>query len=159
MAIRIGNGYDSHRFEEGKPLMLGGIHIPHHAGLKGHSDGDALLHAITDALFGAVSDGDIGSHFPDTDPRWEGADSSRLLAMAGDRVHELGYSIVNIDASVLAQEPKLRPHVDVMRARIAEVLSIPVDSVSVKGKTNEGMDAVGRHEGIVVFASVLVQSN
>lgn len=158
MAIRIGNGYDSHRFEEGKPLMLGGVPIPHHAGLKGHSDGDALLHAIIDALFGAVADGDIGAHFPDTDPKWEGADSARLLAMTGERLRELGYSVVNIDATVVAQEPKLRPHVDAMRARIAEVLALPVDCVSVKGKTNEGMDAVGHHEGIVVYASVLVQT-
>lgn len=157
MDFRIGNGYDSHRFEEGRALVLGGVRIPRHAGLKGHSDGDALMHAITDAVFGAVADGDIGTHFPDSAPEWEGADSAVLLAMAGRRLRELGYAVANVDASVLAQEPVLRPYVGAMRARIAEALSIPVGSVSVKGKTNEGMDAVGRGEGVAVHASVLVR--
>ncbi len=155
--FRIGTGYDSHRFEEGRPLVLGGIVIPHPQGLKGHSDADALLHAICDALFGAVADGDIGAHFPDTDPQWEGADSAKLLAATVQRVRELGYEPVNVDATVIAQEPKLRPHVDRMRARIADILGLPVDAVSVKGKTNEGMDAVGRKEGIVVHAVALVE--
>ena len=154
--FRIGTGYDSHRFEEGRPLVLGGIEIPHPRGLKGHSDADALLHAICDALFGAVADGDIGAHFPDTDPQWEGADSAKLLAATVQRVRELGYEPMNVDATVIAQEPKLRPHVDRMRARIADILGLPVDAVSVKGKTNEGMDAVGRKEGIVVHAVALV---
>lgn len=155
--IRIGTGYDSHRFEEGRPLLLGGVEIPHACGLKGHSDADALLHAICDALFGAVADGDIGAHFPDTDPKWKGADSAKLLAATAARVRELGYEPVNIDATVIAQAPKLRPHIDRMRARIADILGLPVDAVSVKGKTNEGMDAVGHLEGIAVHAVALVE--
>lgn len=157
MNIRIGTGYDSHRFEKGRRLMLGGIEIPYEMGLKGHSDADVLLHAITDALFGAVADGDIGSHFPDTDDKWKGADSALLLKAAADRVAELGFSISNIDATVIAQAPKLRPHIDNIRARIAGILGIDISCVSVKGKTNEGMDATGHLEGIVVHASVLVR--
>lgn len=156
MLFRIGTGYDSHRFEKGRKLILGGVEIPYESGLRGHSDADALLHAITDALFGSVADGDIGSHYPDTDPRYKGADSSLLLAGAAERVAELGYTISNIDATVIAQAPKLRPHIGAMRARIAEILGIDVSSVSVKGKTNEGMDATGRLEGIAVHATVLI---
>ena len=156
--FRIGTGYDSHRFEAGRPLRLGGVEIPHPFGLKGHSDADALLHAICDALFGAVADGDIGAHFPDTDPQWKGVDSALLLAATAARVRELGYEPVNIDATVIAQAPKLRPHIDRMRSRIAEILGLPVGAVSVKGKTNEGMDAVGRMEGVAVHAVALVAS-
>ena len=156
--FRIGTGYDSHRFEAGRPLRLGGVEIPHPFGLKGHSDADALLHAICDALFGAVADGDIGAHFPDTDPQWKGVDSALLLAATAARVRELGYEPVNIDATVIAQAPKLRPHIDRMRSRIAEILGLPVGAVSVKGKTNEGMDAVGRMEGLAVHAFALVAS-
>ena len=154
--MRIGYGYDSHVFDgEGKPLVLGGVVIPGERGLKAHSDGDVLIHAVIDALFGAAALGDIGSHFPDTDPKWKGADSALLLQSA---VAELGErEIVNLDATVICERPRLAPYIAGIRARLAELMGIGVDRVSVKGKTNEKMDDVGSGKGIVVHAMVLMK--
>ena len=157
MSIRIGIGYDSHRLVEGRQLILGGEIVPHSAGLKGHSDGDALCHAITDAILGAAALGDIGRHFPDSDPQYRNANSLGLLARAVGIVHEAGYVIENVDAVVIAERPKLAPHVDRIRARLATTLGVEVGAVSVKGKTNEGMGEVGRGEGIVVHAVALLR--
>jgi 2-C-methyl-D-erythritol 2,4-cyclodiphosphate synthase len=155
--IRVGVGYDSHRLVEGRPLILGGELIPHSAGLMGHSDGDALCHAITDAILGAAALGDIGRHFPDTDPQYHNANSLGLLARAVGIVHEAGYAIENVDAVVIAEHPKLAPHVDRIRARLAPTLGVDPGSVSIKGKTNEGMGGTGRGEGIVVHAVALLR--
>jgi 2-C-methyl-D-erythritol 2,4-cyclodiphosphate synthase len=157
MSIRIGIGYDSHRMVEGRPLILGGEIVPHSAGLKGHSDGDALCHAITDALLGAAALGDIGRHFPDTDPQYRNANSLGLLARAVGIVHEAGYLVENVDAVVIAEMPKLAPHVDRIRARLAATLGVEIGAVSLKGKTNEGMGEVGRGDGIVVHAVALLR--
>jgi 2-C-methyl-D-erythritol 2,4-cyclodiphosphate synthase len=154
--FRIGLGYDSHRFAEGRPLKLGGITIPGESGLLGHSDADVLLHAIIDALLGAAALGDIGSHFPDDDPAWLDADSGELLVRTRKEVEAAGWTIGNIDATVICEQPKLRPYVDAMRKRIAELLGCPMDSISIKGKTNEGMDAIGQGAGIAVHCVVLV---
>jgi 2-C-methyl-D-erythritol 2,4-cyclodiphosphate synthase len=155
--FRIGIGYDSHRLIDGRPLVLGGEVVPHSAGLKGHSDGDALCHAITDAILGAAALGDIGRHFPDTDPQYKGANSLGLLVRAVGIVHEAGYVVENVDAVVLAERPKLLPHVDRIRARLASALGVEVGAVSVKGKTNEGMGEVGRAEGMAVHAVALLR--
>ena len=155
--MRIGFGYDSHRFEERRRLVLGGVEFPGETGLKGHSDADVLIHAIIDALLGAAALGDIGSHFPDTDPKWKDADSSELLAQVAKEVRGAGYSIGNIDATVICERPKLRPRIDAIRGRLAELLSIPVGRLSVKGKTNEKMDDVGAGVGIEVHAVCLVE--
>jgi len=157
MSIRIGIGYDSHRMVEGRPLILGGEIVPHSAGLKGHSDGDALCHAITDAILGAAALGDIGRHFPDTDPQFRNANSLGLLARAVGIVHEAGYVVENVDAVVIAESPKLAPHVDRIRSRLATTLGIDVGAVSLKGKTNEGMGEVGRGDAIVVHAVALLR--
>jgi 2-C-methyl-D-erythritol 2,4-cyclodiphosphate synthase len=157
--IRVGLGYDSHRLVEGRPLILGGEIVPHSAGLKGHSDGDALCHAITDAILGAAALGDIGRHFPDTDPQYRNANSLGLLARAVGIVHEAGYAIENVDAVVVAEQPKLAPHVDRIRARLATTLGVDIGAVSVKGKTNEGMGEAGRGEGIVVHAVALLRKS
>jgi len=154
--MRIGYGYDSHRFEEGRPLMLGGICIPGATGLKGHSDADVLIHAVIDALLGAAALGDIGSHFPDTDPQWRGADSAKLLAEVVAEVQAAGYRVGNVDATVICERPKLRPYVDAIRVRLAELLQVEVGSVSVKGKTNEKMDDVGAGVGIEVHCVSLL---
>ena len=156
--FRIGTGYDSHRFEEGGRLVLGGVEIPHTHGLKGHSDADALIHAIIDALFGAAALGDIGSHFPDTDPAYKGADSAKLLAVAAEELRRKSFVVCNIDATVICERPKLAPHIAAMRQRLADIIGINVSQVSVKGKTNEKIDATGRCEGIVVHAVALVAS-
>ena len=156
--IRVGTGYDSHRLVDGKPLMLGGERIPHTAGLKGHSDGDALCHAITDAVLGAAALGDIGRHFPDTDPQYRNANSLELLKEAVALVHRAGYVVHNVDAVVIAERPKLAPHVDRMRATLAGALSVSVDAVSVKGKTNEGMGEVGAGEAMIVHAIASLRS-
>ena len=156
--FRTGIGYDSHRFAEGRKLVLGGVAIPSEKGLAGHSDADVLIHALIDALLGSVADGDIGSHFPDTDETWRGADSRELLKSVVDELRAKGWRIVNTDASVLAERPKLRPYIDTIRASLAQTLGIDVSRVSVKAKTNEGMDAVGRGEGIGVFAVASVES-
>ncbi len=151
MTTRVGFGYDSHRFKKGRKLILGGVEIPHARGLDGHSDADAVLHAVTDALLGAAALGDIGTHFPDSDPRFKGADSLKLLAETR-RLLGRRWGVVNVDATVLAEEPKLGPYKNRMRAKIARALGIPVDAVSVKAKTNEGMGFIGRREGIAVMA-------
>ena len=158
MAIRIGQGYDIHRLVENRPLILGGVNIPAAKGLLGHSDADVLLHALTDALFGAAALGDIGRHFPDTDPQFKGADSRVLLRECVKRVHAAGWGIVNVDASIIAQAPKLAPHMETIRASVAETLGIDLGCVNIKAKTNEGMDAVGRKEAIEVHAVALLES-
>ena len=155
--MRIGYGYDSHRFEKGRPLMLGGVNIPGAEGLKGHSDADVLIHAVIDALLGAATLGDIGSHFPDTDPKWKGADSALLLKQVVEEVVAAGYAIGNVDATVICERPRLRPHVDTIRARLAELLRVDVSRVSVKGKTNEKMDDVGAGLGIEVHCVALLE--
>ncbi|SCK20532.1 2-C-methyl-D-erythritol 2,4-cyclodiphosphate synthase [Vogesella sp. LIG4] len=154
--FRIGQGYDVHRLVEGRPLILGGVTIPHDKGLLGHSDADALLHAITDAVLGAAALGDIGRHFPDTDPTFKGADSGVLLQEAMRRVRAAGWQLVNVDSTIIAQQPKLAPHIDAIRARIAALLDIDVGCVNVKGKTNEKLGYLGRAEAIETQAVCLL---
>lgn len=156
--MRIGFGYDSHVFTDAaKPLVLGGVCIPDAPGLKAHSDGDVLIHAVIDALFGAAALGDIGSHFPDTDDRWKGADSAQLLASAMAEVRAAGHELGNLDVTVICERPRLRPHVESIRNRLSQILGVPVSRISVKGKTNEKMDDVGAGKGIVVHAAVLLE--
>jgi 2-C-methyl-D-erythritol 2,4-cyclodiphosphate synthase len=155
--MRVGFGYDSHVFEAGRRLVLGGVEIPGCDGLRAHSDGDVLAHAVIDALFGAAALGDIGAHFPDTDGRWRGADSMKLLAAACAELRAAGWEIGNIDATAICERPKLRPHVDAIRASLAKAMGIDVGAVSVKGKTNEKMDDVGAGRGIVVHAVALLE--
>lgn len=150
--MRIGLGYDVHQLVEGRPLILGGVEIPYERGLAGHSDADVLLHAITDALLGAAALGDIGSHFPDTDAAWKGADSRDLLARAAAVVRAAGFAIGNIDATVALQQPKLRPHIDTMRANIAETLGLDIGAVSVKATTTERLGFVGTGAGAAAYA-------
>jgi 2-C-methyl-D-erythritol 4-phosphate cytidylyltransferase/2-C-methyl-D-erythritol 2,4-cyclodiphosphate synthase len=154
--MRVGTGYDLHRLVEGRPLILGGVTVPHTHGLAGHSDADVLAHAVTDAVLGAVARGDIGGHFPDTDPRWKGADSLGLLAHAVSVVRDAGYRVETVDAVIIAERPKLLPHMPAIRARLAEALGVAVDRVSVKGKTNEGVGELGRGEAMAVHAVALV---
>ena len=157
--MRIGFGYDSHVFTDAaKPLVLGGVLIPDSPGLKAHSDGDVLIHAVIDALFGAAALEDIGSHFPDTDAAWKGADSALLLETAMAEVRAAGHQLGNLDVTVICERPRLRPHVEAIRARLARILGVDVAQVSVKGKTNEKMDDVGAGKGIVVHAAVLLES-
>lgn len=153
---RIGIGYDIHRLVEGRKLVLGGVEIPFEKGLLGHSDADVLSHAICDALLGAAALGDIGTHFPDSDPRWAGASSLDFLARAVEMLTERGYRISNVDATVIAERPKLRPHIEAMRERLASVLGTDVDQVSIKAKTNEGLESVGRNEAMAAHAVVLI---
>jgi 2-C-methyl-D-erythritol 2,4-cyclodiphosphate synthase len=155
--IRIGEGWDTHALVAGRPLMLGGVRIEHSHGLLGHSDGDALLHAVTDALFGAAGLGDIGRHFPDTDPSFKGADSLVLLAEAARRVRTAGWDIVNVDSTIVAQAPKMAPHIPAMCARIAQALAIDARSVNVKAKTAERMGPVGEGRAIEARAVCLLQ--
>ena len=150
--MRVGIGYDSHRFDPARPLVLGGITIPGSAGLIGHSDADAVCHALTDAILGAAAMGDIGRHFPDTDPKWAGANSVVLLVSAHDIVKHAGWHLNQADVTVIAQSPKLSPHVDAMRTRLAAALEVGVGAISIKAKTNEGMGFIGRGEGIAVMA-------
>lgn len=156
MNIRIGQGYDVHRLVEGRPLILGGVTIPHSKGLFGHSDADALLHAITDALLGAAALGDIGKLFPDTAAEHKDADSRRLLREAYQAVQRAGWRVVNVDSTVIAQQPKLRPHIDAMRAHIAADLELPLECVNIKGKTNEKLGYLGREEAVEAQAVVLL---
>ncbi len=156
MNFRIGFGYDVHRFSKDRKLILGGIEIPHTHGLKGHSDADVLLHAITDALLGAAALGDIGTHFPDTDPAYKNADSSKLLEMAYLKVQENNLSLINLDATVITEKPVLKPYIISIRERIAEILITEVSNISVKATTNEAMGFVGRSEGIAVHAVALL---
>jgi 2-C-methyl-D-erythritol 2,4-cyclodiphosphate synthase len=146
--MRIGQGYDVHRLVEDRPLILGGVEIPHDAGLAGHSDADVLLHSVADALLGAAALGDIGRRFPDTDAEWEGADSQMLLRCVAERIREDGYVPHNVDATVLLERPKLRPHIDAMRTNIGAALSLERGRVSVKATTTETLGPVGREEGV-----------
>lgn len=154
--MRVGLGYDSHRFAEGRRLVLGGVSIDHVSGLSGHSDADAVAHAVTDALLGAVSLGDIGRHFPPTDERWRAADSIDLLRQAAQLAAERNYQVVNVDVTVVCEMPKISPYADAMCGRLADALGIAPAFVSVKGKTNEGLGWIGRGEGIAAMAVVLV---
>ncbi len=156
--IRIGLGYDLHCFEPGRRLVLGGYEIDHDMGLTGHSDADALCHAITDALLGALALGDIGGHFPDNDPRYKEANSLKLLEVALNLVHGAGFDVVNVDTVVVTQAPKLQPHVPGMRQRLAETLKLPKDRISIKAKTNEGVGPEGRGEALSAQAIVLLES-
>ena len=156
MNIRVGQGYDVHQLVEGRDLILGGVNIPFEKGLLGHSDADALLHAITDALLGAAGLGDIGSHFPDTATEFKDADSRVLLREAYQSVQELGWKVVNVDTTVIAQKPKLAPHIPAMRANIAADLGLPENCVNIKGKTNEKLGYLGRMEAIEAQAAVLL---
>jgi len=157
LALRVGEGWDTHALVLGRPLVLGGVAIPHSHGLLGHSDADALLHAITDALLGAAGLGDIGRHFADTDPAFAGADSIVLLQAAAERVRGAGWAIVNIDSTIVAQAPKLAPHIPAMRERIATALALAVDAVNVKAKTAEKMGPVGEGRAIEARAVCLLQ--
>lgn len=157
MAIRIGNGYDIHRLIRGRDLILGGIKIEHETGLLGHSDADVLTHAIMDAMLGALSLGDIGHYFPPTDPQWAGADSIVLLEQVHQLIQAKGWKIGNIDSVIVAERPKLKPHIEKMRSRLATALNLPPDCVGVKATTNEKMDAVGSEDAIVAHAVVLLE--
>ena len=155
--MRVGHGYDVHRLVEGRKLILGGVEIPWEKGLLGHSDADVLLHALMDAMLGAAALGDIGQHFPDSDERYAGADSLQLLAEVSRLLTEAGYRLVNVDCTILAQRPKLMPHVPAMRANIARVLGVELDAVSVKATTEEGLGFTGDGSGIAAHAVVLIE--
>lgn len=155
--MRIGSGYDIHRLVEKRPLILGGVKIPYHKGLMGHSDADVLVHAVIDALLGAVNDGDIGCHFPSNDPTYEGVSSLVLLRRIGMRVDEYGFTIANIDTTVVAEEPKLGPFKAEMAKTIARALDLSENLVSIKAHTNEGLGAIGRGEAIAAYAVALVE--
>ncbi len=154
--FRIGFGFDSHRFDTTRELRLGGVSIPDSPGLHGHSDADVLLHAVMDALLGAAALGDIGAFFPDDDPQWKDADSADLLARVVEEVASAGWRISNIDATVICERPKLRPHIPAIRERIAALSGCPIEAVSVKGKTNEGMDSIGQGAGMAVHCVVML---
>jgi len=155
--VRVGQGFDVHAFEAGRPLMLGGIEVPHDQGLKGHSDADVALHALTDAILGAIGDGDIGSHFPPSDPKWRDADSDQFLAHAGELVAARGGVIAHTDVTIVCEAPKIGPHREAMRARIAEILGIEPGRVAVKATTSEGLGFTGRREGISAHATATVR--
>lgn len=156
MNIRVGNGYDIHQLGEGRPLIIGGVNIPHHLGLVGHSDADVLTHGIMDAMLGALSLGDIGHYFPPSDPKWANADSIELLKAVKAMMDDQGWSIGNIDAVVIAEKPKLKPHLKAMRDRLSQTLELNLDQVSIKATTNEKMDAVGAEKAIASYAVVLL---
>lgn len=158
MTFRIGQGYDVHRLVEGRPLILGGVHIEHARGLLGHSDADVLLHAVTDALLGAAGLGDIGRHFPDTDARFRGADSRVLLREAYAIVCRAGWRLVNLDSTIIAQAPRLAGHIEAMRAVLAEDLQVEVGAINIKGKTNEKLGYLGRAEAMEAQATCLLTS-
>lgn len=155
---RIGIGYDSHRFTAGRPLILGGQHIPHAVGLDGHSDADAVAHAVTDAILGAAAAGDIGALFPDTDPRWKNADSMELLRQARSVVEGRGYRVAQADITVITEAPKLAPHVSAMAEALAAALGLARGDVGVKAKTNEGIGFIGRGEGLAVIAVATLEA-
>ncbi|MDJ0724239.1 MAG: 2-C-methyl-D-erythritol 2,4-cyclodiphosphate synthase [Prochloraceae cyanobacterium] len=159
MKIRVGNGYDIHRLVEGRSLILGGVKIPHHLGLDGHSDADVLTHAIMDGMLGALSLGDIGHYFPPTDPKWAGADSLLLLKQVDALIKSRGWQINNIDSVIVAERPKLKPHIKSMVAKLAQTLTLDCDRVGIKATTNEKLGPVGREEGICVHAVVLLVSD
>ena len=156
MNIRIGQGYDLHRLVSDRRLVLGGIEIPYEKGLLGHSDADVLTHAIMDAMLGALALGDIGHYFPPSDPKWAGADSLMLLQQVQELIAAQGWRVNNLDAVVIAEAPKLKPHIKAIRDRLAQAMNLPIDCVSVKATTNEGMDAIGQKEAIAVHAVVLL---
>ena len=157
MDIRVGTGFDVHAFAEGRALILGGVSIKHPVGLLGHSDADVLTHAVMDALLGACAMGDIGKHFPDTDPAYEGADSLALLRHCTELLAAYGWRVGNVDATVIAQAPKLAPHIPAMRANIAEAMAVPAELISVKATTEEGLGFTGSGEGIAAHAVVLIK--
>jgi 2-C-methyl-D-erythritol 2,4-cyclodiphosphate synthase len=157
--FRTGAGYDIHRLVEGRPLILGGVEIPFEKGLLGHSDSDVLAHAVCDALLGAAALGDIGRHFPDSDPKWKGASSLDLLRRVVELIGERGFQVENVDAVIVTEKPKLAPYIDEMRNNLASVLEIEMERVSIKAKTNEGLDAVGRGEAMAAHAVALIVSN
>ena len=154
--FRVGQGYDEHAFAEGRKLILGGIEIPHDRGLLGHSDADVLLHTITDAALGAIGEGDIGRHFPDTDQEWKDADSAKLLAYIWKIVEDRGYVLGNVDATIIAQRPKMAPYIEPMKNRIAELLNADPSQVNVKATTTEKLGFTGREEGIASLATILL---
>ena len=155
--MRIGQGFDVHAFGPGDHVTLGGVRIPHTQGLIAHSDGDVAVHALCDALLGALAVGDIGKHFPDSDPRWKGADSLKLLAHCMALVRDHGYSLGNTDITVICEQPKLAPHIDAMRARLVSALDCDIDTISIKATTSERLGFTGRGQGIAAFAIVLLQ--
>jgi 2-C-methyl-D-erythritol 2,4-cyclodiphosphate synthase len=155
---RVGIGYDSHRFESGRPLVLGGLSIPHSHGLAGHSDADAVAHALTDAILGAAGAGNIGQLFPDSDPQWKDADSMELLRTAHELVRGRGYILVQADLTVIAEHPKLAPHLSLMAAALAARLGLPAGAINVKAKTNEGMGWIGQGQGIAVIAVAALEA-
>ena len=155
--MRIGHGYDVHKLVEGRDLILGGVKLDHHLGLMGHSDADVLLHAVSDALLGAAGLGDIGKHFPDTDPKYKGADSLKLLQIVGDKVAAAGYRISNVDVTMIAQKPKLKNHIPQMRANIARALNLQENRVNVKATTEEWLGFTGREEGLSCHAVCLLE--
>jgi len=155
--MRIGHGYDVHQLVEGRKLILGGVDIPYEKGLLGHSDADVLLHAIADAILGAIGEGDIGRHFPDTDPRYKGADSLKLLAHVMTLADSKGYKLGNMDATIVAQRPKLAPHIQMMREKIAGVLGVEIDRINVKATTTEELGFAGRGEGMAAYAVAVME--
>lgn len=157
--MRIGQGYDSHRFALDRPLILGGVEIPDHPGLAGHSDADAAAHAVTDALLGAAGLGDIGTHFPPSDELWRDADSMDLLRRVASLVGAEGYRIINVDVTVITETPKIGPHVPAMQGKLSEALGVPAASVSIKGKSNETLGWIGRGEGLAALAVALIQES
>lgn len=156
MKLRIGQGIDFHRLEKGRPFWLGGVQVPHHSGAVGHSDADVLLHAICDALLGAAALGDIGKHFPDTDPQYKNIDSKILLRHVVKLIKNLGYGITNIDAMLCLEEPKIKPHIEAMQNAIAACTGLDLDEISIKATTTEKLGFVGREEGVVAFATTLL---
>jgi 2-C-methyl-D-erythritol 2,4-cyclodiphosphate synthase len=158
VSLRIGQGIDAHRLVRGRALRLGGVEVPHERGLEGHSDGDVLLHAVASALLGALGEGDLGRHFPSSDPAIEGIDSSEILKRVVSRVRDGGYRVANVDATVLAEEPRLAPHLEKMRTAVADLLETPAERVNVKVTSTDGLGAIGRGEGIAAQAVVLLES-
>jgi 2-C-methyl-D-erythritol 2,4-cyclodiphosphate synthase len=156
--IRVGIGYDSHRFVEGRPLVLGGVSIPHSRGLAGHSDADAVVHALIDAMLGAAAAGNIGQHFPDSDLRWKNADSLDLLARADELVRNRGYVLAQADLTIISEQPKLAPHLPAMTSKLEERLKAASGSLNIKAKTNEGMGFIGRGEGLAVIAVATLEA-
>jgi 2-C-methyl-D-erythritol 2,4-cyclodiphosphate synthase len=156
VSIRIGNGYDIHPLGPDRPLILGGVHIEHQLGLVGHSDADVLTHAVMDALLGALSLGDIGHYFPPTDPQWKGADSLKLLEQVNQLIQAQGWQVGNIDSVIVAEQPKMKPHIEAMRSHLSQALKVQPDQVGIKATTNEKLGPIGREEGIAVHAVALL---
>jgi len=156
--MRIGQGIDVHRLVEGRPLMLGGVEVPHDRGLEGHSDGDALLHAVASALLGALGEGDLGRHFPSSDPALKDIASAEIVARVMTHVRERGFAVGNVDATIVAQEPRLAPHLDKMRAAVADLLGVATERVNVKVSSTDLLGSIGRSEGIAAFAVALLES-